>query len=66
MTLDPMFGMTGAVVFAEDDRHDRDALAGLAALERFRHASRLPAHGEPWLGRGSVGRAIDGAVISTP
>lgn len=66
MTLDPMFRTTGAVVFAEDDRNDGDALSGLAALAGHRHANLLPAHGEPWTTPGSVGRAIDDAVISTP
>jgi glyoxylase-like metal-dependent hydrolase (beta-lactamase superfamily II) len=62
MTLDPMFGTSGAVVFAEDDRNDAEALAGLSALARHRDALLLPAHGEPWLERGSVGRALDQAV----
>mgnify|MGYP000517634332 CR=1 FL=1 len=59
-------GSAGAVVFAEDDRDDHAALAGLAALAGHRHAALLPAHGEPWTAPGSVGRAIDAAVISTP
>lgn len=66
MTLDPMFGTKGAVVFAEDDRNDAEALAGLTALAQHRDALLLPAHGEPWLEVGSVGRALDQAVISTP
>jgi glyoxylase-like metal-dependent hydrolase (beta-lactamase superfamily II) len=66
MTLDPMFATAGAVVFAEDDRRDQEALAGLTALAGFRDAALLPAHGEPWIEHGSVGRAIDQAVVSTP
>ena len=66
MTLDPMFRTVGAVTFAEDDRHDGAALAGLTALGPYRHAGLLPAHGEPWTAPGSVGEALDAAVISTP
>jgi glyoxylase-like metal-dependent hydrolase (beta-lactamase superfamily II) len=64
MTLDPMFGETGPVVFSEDPARDEECLASLARLEPFGDMALLPAHGEPWTAPGSLRSAIGQARIS--
>jgi glyoxylase-like metal-dependent hydrolase (beta-lactamase superfamily II) len=64
MTLDPMFGETGAVVFSEEPRRDEECLASLGRLAPFGDMALLPAHGEPWTAPGSLRAAIAQARIS--
>jgi glyoxylase-like metal-dependent hydrolase (beta-lactamase superfamily II) len=64
MTLDPMFGETGPVVFSEDPARDAECLASLARLAPFGEMALLPAHGEPWTAPGSLRAAIAQARIS--
>lgn len=64
MTRDPMLGGADrALVFAEHTSRNGAALAALARLEPFADAALLPAHGEPWIEPGAVGRATRDAVI---
>lgn len=63
MTLDPMLGHEGPLVFAERPAKNGQAFASLANLGPYANAALLPAHGEPWTEPGSVGRAIHGARI---
>jgi glyoxylase-like metal-dependent hydrolase (beta-lactamase superfamily II) len=63
MTRDPMLGSEGPLVFAEHPAKNQEAFDSLSRLRPFADAALLPAHGEPWPARGSVGRAIDSAKI---
>lgn len=65
MTRDPMFGGDDrAIVFADHTDRNQACLEALVALEPYRDAALLPAHGEAWLEAGSVGRAVSEAVIA--
>ncbi len=65
MTRDPMIaGPDRAIVFADHTDRNDAALAALEYLRPHADAVLLPAHGDPWLERGSVGRAIGEAVIA--
>jgi glyoxylase-like metal-dependent hydrolase (beta-lactamase superfamily II) len=64
MTRDPMLGGPDrALVFAEHISRNQAALAALDCLHPFADAALLPAHGDPWIEPGSVGRAARAAVI---
>jgi glyoxylase-like metal-dependent hydrolase (beta-lactamase superfamily II) len=63
MTRDPMLGHEGPLVFSEHPAKNRQAFESLEYLRPFADAALLPAHGEPWTERGSVGRAIGAARI---
>lgn len=64
MTLDPMKGTTGPLVFAEHPRDDQRALDNLRLLQPYGSARVLPGHGTPLLDDGALGRAIAAARIS--
>lgn len=66
MTLDPMFGGEGPLVFSEHPRNDALCLDNLALLRPFASARLLPAHGEPDTTRGALGAAIAHARIAKP
>jgi glyoxylase-like metal-dependent hydrolase (beta-lactamase superfamily II) len=65
MTRDPMFKRPdGPIVFAEHVDRNAEALAALVHLKPYSSAALLPAHGEPMLGEGGVGRAVETAHIA--
>jgi glyoxylase-like metal-dependent hydrolase (beta-lactamase superfamily II) len=65
MTRDPFFlGEDRAIVFADHTDRDDTCLEALSALADFSDAALLPAHGDPWMDAGSVGRALQEAVIA--
>ena len=63
MTRDPMRNVEGPVVFAEHPARNATAYRTLARLRSYARASLLPAHGEPWVGDGALGRALDQARV---
>lgn len=64
MTRDPMLGGPDrALVFAEHVAQNAAALAAVDRLKPFSDAALLPAHGDPWIEPGAVGRAAREAVI---
>jgi glyoxylase-like metal-dependent hydrolase (beta-lactamase superfamily II) len=63
MTLDPMTGHKGPLVFAEDPKKNEEAFSNLTLLKPFATAALLPAHGEPLTEPGALGRAIEQARI---
>jgi glyoxylase-like metal-dependent hydrolase (beta-lactamase superfamily II) len=64
MTLDPFTGARGPLVFSEDPRRNHEALQGLAGFTGYEHCSFAPAHGEPVLGAGALGRALDDVRVA--
>lgn len=66
MTLDPMFGGEGPIVFSEHPRNDQLCLDNLTLLRPYASAALLPAHGEPDTTRGALGAAIARARIARP
>jgi glyoxylase-like metal-dependent hydrolase (beta-lactamase superfamily II) len=66
MTRDPMLGGPDrALVFAEHTERDADAFDALRHLAPYGDDALLPAHGDAWVERGAVARAIREAVIAT-